>query len=95
MTLRTPSVRLLHRATGALLLAGTVSVLGASGASAAEPTPAFESTVDAAVRAGAVEEVRADSVDSTKAVAGTAVLLVAGCITVVAARPRRRPPAEG
>ena len=44
---------------------------------------------------GWVDDVRAASADSTKAVAGIAMLVVAGLITVVAVAPRRRPPAEG
>jgi hypothetical protein len=44
---------------------------------------------------GWVEDVRDASAGSTKVVAGTAMLVVAGLITLVAAAPRRRPPAEG
>jgi hypothetical protein len=44
---------------------------------------------------GWVEDVRQASAGSTKTVAGIAMLVVAGLITVVAAAPRRRPPAEG
>jgi hypothetical protein len=44
---------------------------------------------------GWVEDVREASAGSTKVVAGTAMLVVAGLITVVAVAPRRRPPAEG
>jgi hypothetical protein len=44
---------------------------------------------------GWVEDVREASAGSTKAVAGIAMLVVAGLITVVAAAPRRRPPAGG
>ena len=44
---------------------------------------------------GWVEEVREASAGSTKAVAGIAMLVVAGLIAVVAVPPRRRPPAEG
>jgi hypothetical protein len=44
---------------------------------------------------GWVEDVREASAGSTKVVAGTAMLVVAGLITLVAAAPRRRPPAEG
>jgi len=44
---------------------------------------------------GWVEDVREVSAGSTKAVAGIAMLVVAGLITVVAVTPRRRPPAEG
>ena len=44
---------------------------------------------------GWVEDVREGAAGSTKAVAGTAMLVVAGLITVVAVAPRRRPPAEG
>jgi hypothetical protein len=44
---------------------------------------------------GWVEDVRSASASSTKAVAGIAMLVVAGLITVVAVAPRRRPPAEG
>src|SRR5829696_1226466 len=41
---------------------------------------------------GWVDDVREVSADSTKAVAGIAMLVVAGLITVVAVAPRRRPP---
>jgi hypothetical protein len=44
---------------------------------------------------GWVEDVREASAGSTKAVAGIAMLVVAGLITVVAVAPRRRPPAGG
>jgi hypothetical protein len=43
---------------------------------------------------GWVDDVREASAGSTKAVAGIAMLVVAGLITVVAVAPRRRPPAE-
>jgi hypothetical protein len=44
---------------------------------------------------GWVDDVRDASAGSTKAVAGIAMLVVAGLIAVVAVAPRRRPPAEG
>jgi hypothetical protein len=43
---------------------------------------------------GWVEDVREASADSTKAVAGISMLVVAGLITGVAVAPRRRPPTE-
>jgi hypothetical protein len=43
---------------------------------------------------GWVDDVRAASPSSTGAVAGIAMLVVAGLITVVAVVPRRRPPTE-
>jgi ABC-type uncharacterized transport system permease subunit len=99
MTLRSSSVRLLCRTGIAALLAGGVCVVGAPAASAsvADSSDVAGSVVsaDAAqAETGWLEEVRADSADSTKAVAGTVMVLVAGCITTVAVSPRRRPPAE-
>jgi hypothetical protein len=95
MTPRTPFVRLLRGAAGATLLAGLMFVAGAPAAAAADQ-PSVVVEVSAAdvipeSETGGVEDVRADSAASTKAVAGGAVLVVAGCISAVAVRPRRRP----
>ena len=98
MTLRTPSARLLRRTAAAALLVGGLSMVSAPAAAAAGP--ADSSAVEVAdvphgSDQGWVTDVRADSADSTKAVAGIAVLVVAGFTTAVTVRPHRRPPAEG
>ena len=89
----------LRRGAVVALLAGGLVGLGATAATAAEDAASDVGVVPvpAALPAdgGWIEDVRAASADSTAAVAGGAVLLVAGGITAVAARPRRTPPAQG
>jgi hypothetical protein len=58
-------------------------------------TEAMPATAGLGSGSGWVQDVRAASADSTAAVAGGVVLLVAGGIAAVAVRPRRRPPAQG
>ena len=91
MTLRTPSAHLLRRTAAAAVLVGGLSKVSAPAALAAD----FPAAEVVGAPQGSVTEVRADSADSTKAVAGIAVLVVAGFTTAVTVRPRRRPPAEG
>ena len=89
----------LRRGAVVALLAAAFGGLGASSATAAEDAASAIGVVP--VTAGPVaddgwiEDVRAASAESTAAVAGGAVLLVAGAITTVAVRPRRNPPAQG
>ena len=89
----------LRRAAVVGLLAAGLTGLGATAASAADDAALGLGAVPAATAVGAedgwIEDVRAASADSTAAVAGGAVLLVAGAITAVAVRPRRNPPAQG
>jgi hypothetical protein len=103
MTLRRSSVRLLRRTATVAVLAGALSTVGAPAASASVappdvPAAAVSVDVQGATQdseTGWIGDVRADSADSTKTVAGIAVVVVAGFTTAVTVRPRRRPPAEG
>jgi hypothetical protein len=95
MTLRTPSARLLRRTAAAAVLVGDLSMVSAPAALAAGPADSSSAEVSQNSDQGWTTDVRADSADSTKAVAGIAVLVVAGFTTAVTVRPHRRPPAEG
>jgi hypothetical protein len=95
MTLRTPSARLLRRTAAAAVLVGGLSMVSAPAALAAGPADSSSAEVSQNSDQGWTTDVRADSADSTKAVAGIAVLVVAGFTTAVTVRPHRRPPAGG
>jgi hypothetical protein len=95
MTLRTPSARLLRRTAAAAVLVGGLSMVSAPAALAAGPADSSSAEVSQNSDQGWTTDVRADSADSTQAVAGIAVLVVAGFTTAVTVRPHRRPPAEG
>jgi hypothetical protein len=100
MELGMSSVRSLRRAVAVAVMTGALCTVAAP-AAAATAAPVGSSSTDvvtfegAAQGSGWLDEVRADSADSTKTVAGIAVLVVAGFTTAVTVRPRRRPPVEG
>ena len=67
---------------------------GASATTLVQADAALARNSDLNADTGWVDDVRGASAGSTKAVAGGAMLVVAGLISVVAVAPRRRPPTD-